>query len=45
MFDLFATNTLDIAEVPAGSHVYLAVLHDQLKDASAGYKVSFEVSR
>ena len=45
VFDLFATNTLDIAEVPAGSYVYLAVLHDQLKDASAEYKVPFEVSR
>jgi len=45
VFDLFATNTLNIMDVPAGSYVYLAVLHDQLKDASAEYKVSFEVSR
>ena len=45
VFDLFATNTLDITDVPAGSYVYLAVLRDKLKDASAEYKVPFEVSR
>jgi hypothetical protein len=45
VFDLFATNTLDITNVPTGSYVYLAVLHDQLKDASAEYRAPFEVSR
>jgi hypothetical protein len=45
VFDLFATNTLDITDVPAGSSVYLAVLHDRLKDTSAEYKVPFEISR
>ena len=45
VFDLFATNTMDLTDVPAGSYVYLVVLHDQLKDASAEYKVPFEVGR
>jgi hypothetical protein len=45
VFDLFATNTMNLSDVPAGSYVYLAVLHDKLKDASAEYKVTFEVGR
>lgn len=45
VFDLFATNTLDLGDVPAGSYVYQVVLQDRLKDASAEYKVPFEVSR
>ena len=34
-----------LAGLPAGPYVYLAVLRDKLKDASAEYKVPFEVSR
>jgi hypothetical protein len=45
VFDLFATNSLDLGDTPAGTYVYRAVLHDKLKDASTEYSVTFEIGR
>jgi len=44
VFDLFATNTLNLGATPAGSFVYRAVLHDRLKDASTEYSMPFEIA-
>lgn len=43
VFDLFATNDMDLGELPAGKYVYKAVMKDKLNGQTATGKFSFEI--
>jgi hypothetical protein len=43
VFDLYATNSLNLGGLPPGNYTYKAVLHDKLKDAAAEYSLPFTV--
>jgi hypothetical protein len=43
VFDLFATNSLSLGNLPPGDYVYKAVLKDQLKDARANLALAFRI--
>jgi hypothetical protein len=43
VFDLFATNSLSLGNLPPGSYLFKAVLKDQLKDARAELALPFRI--
>ncbi|MBN1835077.1 MAG: hypothetical protein JW820_04445 [Spirochaetales bacterium] len=43
VFDLFATNSLTLGNLPPGDYVYRAVLKDQLKEARAEMSLPFRI--
>jgi hypothetical protein len=43
VFDLFATNSLNLGNLPPGKYLYKAVLKDQLKDARAELSLPFRI--
>jgi len=45
VFDLYATNSLNLGNLPPGKYTYKAVLHDKLKDAEAEYSQIFHISK
>jgi len=45
VFDLYATNSLNLGDLPPGKYTYKAVIHDKLKDAQAEYSQVFQISK
>ncbi len=45
VFDLYATNSLNLGNLPPGKYVYRAVLHDKLKGTEAAYTLPFAVTK
>lgn len=43
IFDLYATNTLNVGKLPPGIYVFRAVLHDKLKKTTAQKDLSFKI--
>jgi len=43
VLDLYATNSLDLGDLPAGKYEFIAVLHDKLKKASKTISYVFEI--
>jgi hypothetical protein len=43
VFDLYATNSLDLGELSPGKYIYKAVLRDKLKGVTAEYTLPFAV--
>ena len=43
MFDLYATNSLNLGSLPPGNYTYKAILRDKLKDATAEFSLPFTV--
>ena len=43
LLDLYVTNTLTLTGLPAGKYTYKAVLHDALRDTTAGKTIDFEI--
>lgn len=43
VFDLYATNSLDLGDLPPGKYTYQAVLRDKLKEAVVEYTLPFQV--
>ena len=43
VFDLYATNSLNLGELGPGKYVYKAVLRDKLKGVTAEYKLPFSI--
>lgn len=44
VFDLYATNSLNLGNLPSGKYVYKTVVHDKLKEATAEYALNFQVN-
>jgi hypothetical protein len=45
VFDLFATNSLNLGSLPPGKYTYKAVLRDRLKDAKVEYALPFSITK
>ena len=45
VFDLYATNSLDLGNLPPGKYTYQAVLRDKLKEAAVEYTLPFQVMK
>jgi hypothetical protein len=43
VLDVYATNSLDLGELPPGFYEYKAVMHDKLKKVNAAYTYTFEI--
>lgn len=43
VLDLYATNSLDLGDLPPGKYAFVAVLHDKLKKTSARISYVFEI--
>jgi len=43
VLDLYATNSLDLGDLPPGKYEFIAVLHDKLKKASKTISYVFEI--
>lgn len=43
VFGLYATNSLNLADLPPGEYVYKAVLRDKFKESSAEHTLAFTV--
>ena len=43
VLDVYASNTLDLGELPAGKYRFQAVIHDKLRNAGAEYSLTFEI--
>lgn len=43
VLDLYATNELDLGELPAGEYRYRVVLHDKLRGAQASAEITFTI--
>lgn len=43
VLDFYATNTLDLGNLPPGTYKYQAVLHDKLKKADAAHVLTFTI--
>ncbi len=43
VFDLYATNSLNLGSLPPGNYIYKAVLRDKLKEATAEFSLPFTV--
>ncbi|MCP2604569.1 hypothetical protein NLC29_00235 [Candidatus Aminicenantes bacterium AH-873-B07] len=43
VMDLYATNSLELGNLPKGKYIYKIVLKDKLKDAIAVKEISFEI--
>lgn len=44
VLDLYATNELDLGELPAGEYRYRVVLHDKIRGAQATAEVAFTIT-
>ena len=45
VFDLHATNSLNLGSLPPGAYTYKAVLRDKLKDATVEYSLAFSITK
>jgi hypothetical protein len=45
VFDLYATNSLNLGNLPPGNYTFKAVLHDKLKDAEAQFSQAFQIRK
>ena len=43
VLDYFATNSLNLGNLPVGNYTFKAVMHDKLKNAEAVYTYDFEI--
>ncbi len=43
IFDLYATNSLNVGKLPPGMYVFRAILHDKLKKSTAQKDFSFKI--
>lgn len=43
VLDVYASNTLDLGDLPVGSYTFQAVIHDKLRNAEAEYIFRFEI--
>ncbi len=43
VFDVHASNSLELGNLPQGKYIYMAIMHDKLKKADATYIFKFEV--
>ena len=43
LMDIFSTNTLTLGDLPAGTYIYRAVMHDRLRNINAIFDYTFHV--
>jgi len=43
VLDVYAVNSLKLGQLPAGEYVFIAVVHDKLRNADARHEFTFEV--
>ncbi len=45
VLDVYTTNSLDLGNIPPGTYIYQAVMHDKLSNKQASYSFTINVVR